>query len=108
MRLAARLAILALAAAPVAALSDNAPRVILAQPGVDSGGIARFTMRFSQPMVPLGDPRAAAPVTVECAVNGTGRWVDQQTWVHDFATVLPGGTTCTFKARGDLKSLAAM
>ena len=106
MRLAMRLAILALAAAPVAALSDNAPRVILAQPGVDNGGIARFTVRFSQPMVPLGDPRAAAPMTVECAVGGAGRWVDQQTWVHDFASALPGGTTCTFKPRDGLKSLA--
>ncbi|WP_085808358.1 alpha-2-macroglobulin [Sphingomonas sp. TZW2008] len=106
MRLAARLAILALALAPVAALSDNAPRVILAQPGVEAGGIQRYTLRFSQPMMPLGDPRAAAPVTVECSVGGTGRWVDQQTWVYDFATALPGGTTCSFTTRPGLKSLA--
>ncbi|WBH15225.1 alpha-2-macroglobulin family protein [Sphingomonas radiodurans] len=106
MRLAVRLAILGLALAPVAALSDNAPRVILAQPGVEAGGIARFTVRFSQPMVPLGDPRAAAPMSVDCAVGGDGRWVDQQTWVHDFASALPGGTTCTFKTRAGLKSVA--
>ena len=105
MRLAMKLAILGLALAPVAALSDNAPRVILAQPGVSNGGIARFTMRFSQPMVPLGDPRAAAPAEVQCAVAGEGRWVDQQTWVHEFTNALPGGTTCTFKTRAGLKSL---
>ncbi len=106
MKLAVKLAILGLALAPVAALSDNAPRVILAQPGVDSGGIVRFTTRFSQPMAPLGDPRAAAPMAVECSVAGEGRWVDQQTWVYDFANALPGGTTCTFKTQPGLKSLA--
>src|SRR5437660_192101 len=54
MKLAAKLALLALAIAPVAALSDNAPRVILAQPGIGGGAIERFTLRFSQPMAPLG------------------------------------------------------
>ncbi len=106
MRLAVRLAILGLAMAPVAALSDNAPRVVLAQAGVEAGGIARYTVRFSQPMVPLGDPRAPAPMDVTCSVGGAGRWVDQQSWVYDFANVLPGGTTCTFKTREGLKSLA--
>ena len=47
--------------APLSAAGDNAPRVTLATSGADAGGIRRFTLRFSQPMVPLGDPRAAAP-----------------------------------------------
>ncbi|MBN8849578.1 MULTISPECIES: MG2 domain-containing protein [unclassified Sphingomonas] len=106
MKLAAKLALLAAAIAPVAALSDNAPRVILAQPGIGGGAIERFTMRFSQPMAPLGDPRAAAPAKAECPVGGQGRWVDQQTWVYEFEHALPGGTTCKFNAVEGLKSVA--
>ena len=99
-----RLAVLALALAPIAAFGDNAPRIVLAQPGVGNGAIERFTVRFSQPMVPLGDPRAAAPLTTPCA--GQGRWVDQQTWVFDFATPLAGGTQCKFDGVSGLKSVA--
>lgn len=106
MKIAAKLAVLALAIVPVAALSDNAPRVILAQPGVGDGAIERFTMRFSQPMAPLGDPRAAAPAATQCPVAGQGRWADQQTWVYEFAKPLPGGTTCSFKTVDGLKSVA--
>ena len=106
MKLGLRLAVLAAAIAPVAALGDNAPRVVLATPGVGNGAIERFTMRFSQPMVALGDPRAAAPVTVDCAVAGEGRWVDQQTFVYEFRSSLPGGTVCGFDLRDGLKSAA--
>ena len=106
MRLVQKLALLALTIAPVAALGDNAPSVILATPGIGDGAIERFTARFSQPMVALGDPRAASPFAVDCAVAGEGRWVDQQTFVHDFATPLPGGTTCKFVLNDDLKSLS--
>lgn len=106
MKLLAKLGALALILAPVAAFGDNTPTVILAQPGIGNGAIERFTARFSQPMVPLGDPRAASPFAVECAVAGKGRWVDQQTFVHEFAQPLPGGTTCKFALAAKLKSLA--
>ena len=98
------MAVLALALAPVAAFGDNSPRIVFTQPGVGNGAIERFTVRFSQPMVPLGDPRAAAPLTSPCA--GQGRWVDQQTWVFDFATPLAGGTQCKFDQRSGVKSVA--
>jgi len=107
MKLAFRLALLGLALAPVAALGDNSPQVVLATPGIGAGGsIQTFTARFSQPMVPLGDPRAPAPFGVTCAVGGEGRWVDPQTFVYDFASPLPGGTTCSFAIRDGLKSVA--
>ncbi|NYD88649.1 alpha-2-macroglobulin family protein [Sphingomonas melonis] len=106
MRRAMRWAVLALALAPVAAFGDNSPQVVLAQPGSggNSGAIERYTIRFNQPMVPLGDPRAAAPFTTACA--GTGRWVDTQTWVFDFAAPLSGETTCSFTAAEGVKSVA--
>ena len=106
MKLGVRIALLALAISPVAALGDSSPQVILATPGIGDGAIERFTIRFSQAMVPLGDPRAAAPATVECSVGGEGRWVDQQTWVWEFEHGLPGGATCTVKTRDGLRSAA--
>ncbi len=101
-----RWAVLALALAPVAAFGDNSPQVVLAQPGIGgaAGAVERYTIRFSQPMVPLGDPRAPAPFTTAC--QGTGRWVDQQTWVFDFAAALSGDAKCSFDAAKGLKSVA--
>ncbi|WP_425228594.1 alpha-2-macroglobulin family protein [Sphingomonas sp.] len=104
MRKAWRLAVSILALAPVTAFGDNAPRIVFAQPGIGGGAIQRYSVRFSQAMVPLGDPRAAAPLTTPCA--GQGRWVDQQTWVFDFATPLAGGTSCRFETVATLKSVA--
>ena len=73
MKLAARLAILALALSPALAFGDNSPHITVATPGVGNGSIERFTARFSQPMVALGDPRAPSPFDVTCAVGGQGR-----------------------------------
>ncbi|MGY4394989.1 uncharacterized protein YfaS (alpha-2-macroglobulin family) [Sphingomonas sp. UYAg733] len=106
MKLAIRLTLLGLALAPVAALGDNSPQVILATPGIGSGAIERFTARFSQPMVALGDPRATGPFDVTCPVEGEGRWVDPQTFVHEFKSSLPGGTVCEFKLKAALKSVS--
>ena len=96
---------LLLALAPLAASGDNSPAVVLAQPGIGGGGaIERFTLRFNQPMVALGDPRATAPFATACA--GAGRWVDAKTWVYDFARPLAGGTTCAFEATKGVRSAA--
>ena len=65
MKLAVRFAILALAFTPMLALGDSSPQVVLATPGIGNGAIERFTLRFNQPMVPLGDPRASAPATAQ-------------------------------------------
>jgi uncharacterized protein YfaS (alpha-2-macroglobulin family) len=107
MKLAVRLALLGLALAPVIASADNSPQVVMATPGIGAGGsISTFTVRFSQPMVALGDPRAKSPFAVTCAVDGAGRWVDPQTFVYDFASPLPGGTACSFKMTDGLKSIS--
>ncbi|WHU01745.1 MG2 domain-containing protein [Sphingomonas sp. NIBR02145] len=109
MKLVARLGVLALVLAPIGAVTafgDNGPQVEMATPGVGDGAIERFTARFNVPMVPLGDPRAESPFKVECPVGGQGRWVDQQTFVHEFASPLPGGVTCKFVLRDGIKSLS--
>ncbi|WP_136162340.1 alpha-2-macroglobulin family protein [Sphingomonas flavalba] len=95
-------------ALPLVASGDAAPQVVLATPGMGAGAIERFTVRFSDPIVPLGDPRRPAPFKAECPVGGAGRWVDQRTYVWDFARPLPGGARCTFQLNDGLTSTAGV
>src|SRR5574342_1020965 len=67
--------------------------------------IRQVSARFSDPMVPLGDPRAADPFDVACPEPGSGRWVDSREWVYDFARDLPAGLRCTFRLRAGLLTL---
>jgi hypothetical protein len=63
--------------------------------------------RFAQPMVTLGDPRAAAsPFTIDCPAPGKGRWADSRTWLFDFDASVGGGLRCSFTTAAELKSLA--
>ncbi len=105
----ARLALIVpLAMAMAATAADTVPRVILATPGSNGTGdgtITRFTLRFSEDMVPLGDPRAPAPATNDCKVPGDGRWVDTRTWVLQFDKPLPGGLLCHVELRRDLATV---
>lgn len=96
---------LPLALIVAAAGGDTVPQVTLAAPGSAGSGdgtISRFTLRFSEAMVPLGDPRAPAPATHNCKVAGEGRWVDARTWVLEFERSLPGGTSCNVELRPGL------
>ncbi|HEX8572761.1 MAG TPA: MG2 domain-containing protein [Allosphingosinicella sp.] len=98
-----RVAVL-LALVPITASADSPPRVVMATAGTDGSAIARFTLRFSDPMAPLG--RGSSPIAMECAVRGAGRWVDPATFVWEFERPLPGGTTCTAELRDGLETLA--
>ncbi len=69
--------------------------------------VRQVVARFSEPMVPLGDPRGApAPFDIGCPERGSSRWLDSRTWAYDFDRDLPAGIRCTFRVRADLKSLA--
>ncbi|MDT7934463.1 MAG: MG2 domain-containing protein [Sphingomonadaceae bacterium] len=73
-----------------------------------SGSVAgpeQVRIRFSQPMVALGDPRAPAPASVSCG-QGTGRWVDTREWAFDFSEALAGGLRCRVQLADGLKTLA--
>ncbi|WP_298011137.1 MG2 domain-containing protein [uncultured Aquabacterium sp.] len=69
---------------------------------------ARVT--FSDPMVKFGDPRLPAPAQVRCRnespLTGSGRWVDDRTWVYDFTQDVPAGTRCDVSLNTGLASLA--
>jgi hypothetical protein len=108
MRAAWKIVMPALLLAPLAAQADAPPHVVLAVPGgagPDSGAIERFTLRFSEAMVPLGDPRTEAAATSDCPVASSGRWVDGQTFVIEFDRALPGGTSCHATLRSGLTTL---
>ncbi len=68
---------------------------------------ARVT--FSDSMVKFGDPRLPPPFDVTCrsdvSVTGTGRWVDDKTWVYDFTQDVPAGTHCGLSLIKDVKAL---
>ncbi|HEX9963472.1 MAG TPA: MG2 domain-containing protein [Allosphingosinicella sp.] len=93
-----------LALAPITASAVTSPTVLAATPGIDGSAITRFTLRFSEPMVPLG--RGAAPIGMACEVKGEGRWVDPATFVWDFVKPLPGGINCTAELKDGLETLA--
>ena len=93
---------------PLAVRGDSPPQVTLAVAGAsgsDGGAVDRFTLRFSEAMVPLGDPRAPRAATSDCPVPASGEWVDQQTFVLDFEHELPAGITCKVTLREGLTTL---
>src|SRR5437870_7425384 len=69
--------------------------------------IRQVRVRFSEPMVPLGDPRSAVdPFEINCPEKGTGRWADSRNWAYDFERDLPAGVRATFTLRPDTRTLA--
>ncbi len=62
---------------------------------------------FSEPMVPLGDPRLSMePFDVDCPVKGQARWADPRNWIYDFQRDLPAGIRCEFRLRPDTKAMS--
>jgi uncharacterized protein YfaS (alpha-2-macroglobulin family) len=70
--------------------------------------VRQVTARFSEPMVPLGDPRVRDPFDVDCAEKGVGRWIDSTNWSFDFGRDLPAGVRCRFELREGLRSLSGV
>jgi uncharacterized protein YfaS (alpha-2-macroglobulin family) len=100
----ARFAFVLVVLSSITASATTPPAVLTATAGTDGTAIARFTLRFSEPMAPLG--RGSPPLTMTCAVGGAGRWVDPATYVWEFERPLPGGLTCHAELRDGLKTLA--
>ena len=86
--------------------AGEAAQVQLFSPQGLAKEVRQVTARFSEPMVPLGDPRLEDPFSIECAEKGKGRWVDGKNWVFDFEQDLPAGVVCEFNIKPSLKTLA--
>ncbi|MBI5073782.1 MAG: alpha-2-macroglobulin [Nitrospirae bacterium] len=68
--------------------------------------VRQVSARFSEQMVPFGDPRITEPFDIQCPEKGRGRWADGKNWVYDFDKDLPAGVVCEFFLKPDLKSLS--
>src|SRR6185295_11705719 len=60
---------------------------------------------FSEAMVRFGEPKLPAPFDLACPTPGSGRWVDDKTWVFDFREDVPAGTNCSATLKAGLKAL---
>ena len=87
-------------------LAWSAARIELFSPTGHTKDARQVTVRFSEAMVPLGEPSRSDPFAVECEVSGNGRWVDEQNWVYDFDYDVPGAVRCRFRLRDDVRTLA--
>ena len=76
-----------------AGVASAAPEVTSFSPTGSVKGVRQVQVRFGEPMVAFGDPRAPTPFGIDCPVGGTARWVDTRHWTFDFERDLPGGVT---------------
>jgi len=109
MRRIAQLALaLATTLAPLCAHADAT--LAVASPKGEVALVRQVRATFGESMVKFGDPRLPAPLDVACtpaaAQAGTARWVDDKTWVFDFAKDLPPGTRCSVTPKPGVKSVA--
>src|SRR5512143_3931822 len=86
--------------------SASDPGVEFFSPQGEVKGVRQVTARFSEQMVPFGDPRLVEPFDVYCPVKGRQRWADGKNWVYDFENDLPAGVSCAFALKSDLKTLS--
>ena len=92
--------------------ADSAPPSVTFSPQGTIKNVRQAVARFSQPMVPLGDPRVQqSPFQIDCPDHGTerwhgtARWIDSRQWSYDFDRDLPAGVRCTFTLVPGLKTL---
>src|ERR1700712_4844896 len=100
-----RVAVFLLVLGGITASASTPPTVLTATPGTDGSAISRFTLRFSEPMTPLGG-KGDPPIAMTCDVGGAGRWVDPTTYVWEFEHGLPGDLSCKADLKEGLKTLA--
>ena len=70
-------------------------------------GVRQVSVRFSEQIVPFGDPRGLVePFDIVCPEKGASHWADGKNWVFDFEKDLPAGIRCEFKVKQGLKTLS--
>ena len=61
--------------------------------------IRQLVAKFDEAAVNFGDPKAPAPLTLNCsdapAAKGEGRWICAREWVFKFENDLPSGVSCS-------------
>ena len=91
----------------VAAFAQEGARIEMFSPQGQVKDVSQVSVRFSDQMVPFGDPRSLAdPFEIVCSEKGAGRWADGRNWVFDFDRTLPAGIGCEFRLKDEVKTLA--
>ncbi len=82
------------------------PIVDFFSPQNEVKGVRQVTARFSEQMVPFGDPRLVEPFEITCPEKGRQRWGDGKNWIYDFDRDLPAGVICEFTLQSGIRTLA--
>lgn len=94
----------------LAATAAQAVAIRQFSPQGDVSQVGQVVVQLDGAGVRLGDPKAAAPVTLQCsdaeAAKGQGRWNSEKEWVFDFARNLPAGVRCTAQPNPQFKTPA--
>jgi uncharacterized protein YfaS (alpha-2-macroglobulin family) len=68
--------------------------------------VRQVSVRFSDQMVPFGDPRSLTdPFEIICPEKSSSRWADGKNWIIDFDRNLPAGISCEFRLKDEVKTL---
>ena len=87
--------------------AQEGPQVEFFSPQGTVKTVRQVTARFSEQMVPFGDPRGVIePFEIACPEKGASRWADGKNWVFDFDKDLPAGIRCEFRSRPVLMTLS--
>jgi alpha-2-macroglobulin len=74
-----------------------AAKVSAVSPSGVAPEVRQISVRFSEAVVPLGDPRLPAPFTLSCGAStpaGDARWLNAAQWVFDLREPLAAGSNC--------------
>ncbi|AYZ62311.1 alpha-2-macroglobulin [Burkholderia multivorans] len=103
-------AVAALGAAAALSLQAGAARTVSVSPQGTVAEVRQAVVKFDEPMVAFGSASAPNPARMTCndsvAGRGTGRWLDDKTWVYDFENDLPPGVRCAVALNDGLRSVA--
>jgi alpha-2-macroglobulin len=87
--------------------AEDGPSVEFFSPQGTVKTVRQVSVRFSEQMVPFGDPRGLIePFDIDCSEKGTSRWADGKNWIFDFEKDLPAGIRCEFRLKPGLKALS--
>ncbi|HUN53920.1 MAG TPA: MG2 domain-containing protein [Smithella sp.] len=90
-----------------AAFAENGARIEWFSPQGVVKDVRQVSVRFSDQMVPFGDPRSLAdPFEITCPEKSSSRWADGRNWILDYDRDLPAGISCEFRLKDDVKTLA--
>ncbi len=88
------------------AFSGEVPRIEIFSPEGTIKNVRQATAKFSEQMVPFGNPGLSDPFNIQCVEKGNGRWVDGRTWSYDFERDLPAGISCIFTLKPEIRTIS--